>query len=82
MPTMSYYQAAVEILRSTGRPMGAYEIADEALRRGLIAPEGKTPRNTMSAALLRHTLGGSSDIVRQKGQGRNYLYAARRSVKK
>jgi len=43
MPTMSYYQAAVEILRSTGRPMGAYEIADEALRRGLIAPEGKTP---------------------------------------
>jgi hypothetical protein len=48
-----YLSAAVEVLRSSDRPLTASEITTEALRRGLIRPMGKTPRNTMSATLGR-----------------------------
>ncbi len=41
---MTYLDAALTLLREAGRPMTDREIADEALRRGLIAPAGKTPR--------------------------------------
>jgi hypothetical protein len=50
---MTYYEAALEVLRSVRRPLTAGEITDRAIERGLIAPAGKTPEATMSAELYR-----------------------------
>jgi HB1, ASXL, restriction endonuclease HTH domain len=51
---VTYRDAALEILKSAERPMTASEIADAALKRGLITTRGKTPEATMSAALYRY----------------------------
>ena len=51
---MTYYQAALEILKSARHPLTAREITDRAIKRGLIAPHGKTPHVTMSARLYVH----------------------------
>ncbi|MBA2450192.1 MAG: winged helix-turn-helix domain-containing protein [Chloroflexi bacterium] len=50
----SYLDAAVAVLEAIGRPLTAREITDEALRRGLIRPAGKTPEATMTARLYVH----------------------------
>ncbi len=47
----NYLAAALSVLASTGSPMTAREITEEALRRGLIQSVGKTPKATMSARL-------------------------------
>ena len=64
MPTMSFYQAALEVLRDAREPLGAGAIAEEAVRRGLIAPSGKTPTNSMSATLYRYTAAGDRSLMR------------------
>ena len=51
---MDYLNAALTVLREAGRPMTDREITDEALRRGLIEPAGKTPRATLSARLYTY----------------------------
>ena len=38
MPTMTYYEAALSVLRSTRRPLSTQEITDLALQRQLIKP--------------------------------------------
>jgi len=48
---MTYYEAALQVLRSVGHPLTSREITDRALERGLIAPRGKTPHATMAAVL-------------------------------
>jgi hypothetical protein len=48
---MTYYEAALEVLRSAQHPLTIREITDEAIERGLIAPRGSSPQNTMSAVL-------------------------------
>lgn len=48
---MTYYDAALEVLRSARRPLTTREIADQAIQRGLITPRGKTPHITMGARL-------------------------------
>lgn len=48
---MTYVDAAVTVLATAGRPLTVKEIADEAVRRGLIVPGGATPRKSMDAAL-------------------------------
>lgn len=60
---MTYYQAALEILRSAGRPMSTREITDQALGRGLITPHGKTPHSTMAARLYLGSQ-GDSELVK------------------
>lgn len=47
----TYLEAAIEVLDAAKRPMTDREITEEAIRRGLISPSGKTPTATMSAAL-------------------------------
>ena len=49
--SISYLAAALRILADHGSPMTAREITDEAIRRGLLHPAGKTPEATMSARL-------------------------------
>jgi hypothetical protein len=51
---MTYYEAALEVLRSAQHPLTTREVTDEAIERGLITPRGKTPHATMSAKLYAH----------------------------
>lgn len=48
---MTYYEAALQVLRSAKDPLTTREITDRAIERGLIRPQGKTPHNTMAAEL-------------------------------
>ena len=51
MGSMTYSQAALQILQDAAEPLTTQEIVDEALRRRLVAPKGKTPVATMAAIL-------------------------------
>ena len=48
---MTYFEAALTVLRHAKRPLTAREIVAAAIKKGLIVPKGKTPEATMSAAL-------------------------------
>ena len=48
---MTYYEAALQVLRSARHPLSTQEITDRAIARGLITPTGKTPHATMAAEL-------------------------------
>lgn len=48
---MTYYEAALQVMRSAQRPLTTQEITDQAIARGLITPRGKTPNATMAAVL-------------------------------
>jgi len=50
---MTYYEAALQVLRSARRPLTTQEITDLAMERKLIIPRGKTPHATMSAVLYQ-----------------------------
>ena len=50
---MTYYDAALEVLRCAQRPLTAREITNQAIERGLITPVGKTPLATMKAELYQ-----------------------------
>jgi hypothetical protein len=50
---MTYIEAAITVLRRSRRPLSTPEVFDAAIEAGLIAPTGKTPRATMSAALYK-----------------------------
>ncbi len=51
---MTYYKAAIEVLRSASHPLTTREITERAIEAGLITPRGKTPNATMAAALYTH----------------------------
>jgi hypothetical protein len=53
-PVSSFLDATVFVLESAGRPLTASEIVAEALTRGLIKPEGKSPLTSMTARLYTH----------------------------
>jgi hypothetical protein len=48
---MTYYQAALHVLKIAGCPLTTREITTIAIERGLISPKGKTPHATMAAQL-------------------------------
>lgn len=79
---LSYYEAALEVLRDADHPLSSAEIAEEAVRRGLIQPSGRTPGNTMSATLYRYTLAGDKNLVRvaHPGHGRRHRYTLRQKM--
>ncbi len=56
---MTFLEAAIQILRSSQRPLTTREITERALEAGLINTHGKTPNRTMGAVLYRalHTDG-------------------------
>jgi hypothetical protein len=74
---MSYLEAAAKILRSAKRPLSAREITEMAIHRGLIETHGKTPAQTMSAALYRAPTDGRIRRTYRPGRGR----AVRSSVR-
>lgn len=65
---MTYYEAALQVLRSVQRPLTTREITDQALRRGLITPAGKTPHATMSAELYSQ-VGNDPELVKLEESG-------------
>jgi hypothetical protein len=48
---MTYYEAALQILRSARHPLTTQEITDLAITKGLVAPTGKTPHRSMAREL-------------------------------
>lgn len=75
---MTYYEAALQVLRSAGRPLSTREITDEALGQGLITPHGKTPHATMAAKLHMHS---RNDPALVKFEDRGKKRARRGSVR-
>lgn len=49
--TLTFLEAAEEVLRTAKRPLSAREITEMAVSRGLLMSTGKTPEATMSARL-------------------------------
>lgn len=47
MEPRTFLAAALEVLRAAREPLTSDEITDEALRRGLLVTEGKTPQRTI-----------------------------------
>jgi hypothetical protein len=50
-PTMTFTEAAVEVLRLVGKPLHYKKIAEIAIERNLLSHVGKTPEITMSSRL-------------------------------
>ncbi len=67
---MTYYEAALKILRSAKRPLTTQEITDRALEHKLITPRGKTPHATMSAVLYRRA-GNDGELLKVETLGRS-----------
>lgn len=68
---MTYYEAAVQILRAAQHPLSTREITDRAKEQKLIRPGGKTPQATMSAVLYGRQGSGSVIVkIDEPGTGR------------
>jgi HB1, ASXL, restriction endonuclease HTH domain len=65
---MTYFEAAMQILKSSQTPLTTQEITDRALKRGLIAPRGKTPTATM-ASVLYVQLATNAQLVKIEERG-------------
>jgi hypothetical protein len=75
---MTYYEAALQVLRSVQHPLTTREITDRAMESRLIKPVGKTPHATMSAVLYRRV---RSDPVLVKLEDAGDRRAKRGSVR-
>lgn len=73
---MTSLAAAEAVLKSARRPLTAREITELALKRGLIAPKGKTPEATMSATLYIAVRDNPDGATR-----RNYMPGATRAAR-
>jgi HB1, ASXL, restriction endonuclease HTH domain len=60
---VTYLEAALTVLRTSGRAMTTREIVDEALARGLLSPKGETPISTMSAKLYGHVRDSADPLI-------------------
>jgi hypothetical protein len=65
---MTYYEAAIEVLRAAKRPLTTQEITNRAIEKGLITPSGKTPEATM-AAVLYVRLPNDPDLLKLEDRG-------------
>lgn len=65
---MSFFEAAIQVLKSSTEPLTTREITERALERGLIVSQGKTPDATM-AAVLYGKLGTDLRLVKLQTRG-------------
>jgi hypothetical protein len=65
---MTFYEAALRILKSSRKPLSTREITERALERGLIVSHGKTPEASM-AAVLYGRLGTDTQLVKIEDHG-------------
>ena len=66
---MTYYEAAIQVLRSAGRPLSAQEITNEAVERGLLPPGRKTPDASMRAMLYTSIAHKDSKLIKFEEPG-------------
>jgi len=59
---------AAEMLARSKKPMGAKEIVERALDKGLWQTSGKTPSATLYAAMIREIAAKGKDARCQKGE--------------
>jgi HB1, ASXL, restriction endonuclease HTH domain len=69
---MTYYEAALEVLRSAQHPLTLREITDAVVERGLIAPHGRRPQNAMAAVLYRWER-NNPELIRTGAPGKRQL---------
>jgi hypothetical protein len=65
---MTFFEAALQILKSSRKPLTSQEITQRALEHGLIVSGGKTPAATMAAALYRRS-GTDPQLVKIEDRG-------------
>jgi hypothetical protein len=65
---MTFYEAALQILKSSRKPLTSGEITERALERGLIVSRGKTPVATMASELYSH-LDTDPQLVKTEDRG-------------
>jgi hypothetical protein len=61
---MTYFEAALLVLRASRRPLSTSEILERIERQHLITVTGRTPLATLSATLYRH-LGKHPELHRE-----------------
>ena len=76
---MTYFEAAVAVLRRAERPLTAREIVAAAIKKGLVVPKEQTPEATMSATL--YTRATRSDPLLVKLETPGHSRAQRGSVR-
>jgi hypothetical protein len=62
---VTYLEAAVAVLKASRKALTIGEITDAAIRQGLIQPGGKTPANTMSAALYHYVHDADVSLIQR-----------------
>jgi len=65
---MTFYEAAIEVLKSAARPLHYKKITEIAIKKKLLSHVGKTPEVTMGARLVQEIQSASenSDIIRTR----------------
>jgi len=66
---MTILDAAVEVLRASGKPMSVREIYDEIVRAGLYQFGAKHPRSVLSGTLRNHVKGSTNPRVVEVSKG-------------
>ena len=66
---MTFYEAAVEVLRRTGRPLHYKKITEIAVRENLLSHVGKTPGETMNDRLEKEVKKNDGSVIDQKRPG-------------
>ena len=66
---MTFYEAAVEVLRRTGRPLHYKKITEIAVRENLLSHVGKTPHLTMSNRLEKEVQKDGQSVINQTRPG-------------
>ena len=66
---MTFYEAAVEVLRRTGRPLHYKKITEIAVRENLLSHVGKSPGETMNDRLEKEVKKNDGSVIDQKRPG-------------
>ena len=72
---MSGLDAAAKVLKDAGEPMGAKQIVEAAMAKGLWQSNGATPHATIYSAMIRE-IAAKGDDARFKKVGRGQFAAA------
>ena len=80
---MNYLDAAERTIREQNKPLHSNEIVEYAKKRGWISPRGKTPANSLQAAIWRDTkrFGNSSRFL-MIGRGKYHRKYSLRSFRR
>jgi hypothetical protein len=65
---MNYFEAALTVLKVSKKPMTAQEIIDEAVAKGLLNPQGKTPQATLYAELYMHVRDDPDPVIERHAE--------------